>query len=125
MKWLGEAEKKLKACEGLIKEGYYDAACLMAYLAAHLSLYQLIELKESQTLNPSIVFLIKRATEGTSTSTHDIIHSARILETYSLPLRIPASIPEGIPSEYIDRDMAEEALRHAKAILEFVKREVG
>jgi HEPN domain-containing protein len=139
MRWLDEAEKKLKATEFLIKEGYNDAACLMAYLGALLSLYQLIEStvtfstkKEGDILNPSIVFLIKRAsreslpaTTVTFATKHDIIHSARVLETYSLPLRIPASIPEGTPSEYIDREMAEEALRHAKAIMEFVKREVG
>jgi len=132
MRWLDEAEKKLKATEFLIKEGYNDAACLMAYLGALLSLYQLIEStvtfstkKEGDILNPSIVFLIKRASRESLPATHDIIHSARVLETYSLPLRIPASIPDGTPSEYIDREMAEEALRHAKAIMEFVKREVG
>ncbi len=125
MEWLDEAEKKLKACEGLMKEGYYDAACLMAYVGASLSLYQLIESKEGDILNPSLVFLIKKAIGKSLPGTHDIIHSARVLETYSLPLRIPASLPEGTPSEYIDREIAEEALRHAKAILEFVKREVG
>ncbi len=125
MRWLDEAEKKLKATEYLIKEGYNDAACLMAYLGALLSLYQLIESREGDILNPSIVFLIKRASRESLPATHNIIHSARVLETYSLPLRIPSSIPEGTPSEYIDREMAEEALRHAKAILEFVKREVG
>ncbi|MCX7794319.1 MAG: HEPN domain-containing protein [Thermodesulfovibrionales bacterium] len=121
MKWLEEADKKIRAGEILLKENHYDSSCLMSYLAAHISLYQLIEEKEQLFSNPSLVYILKKFSEAPS----EILHSAKVLETYSLPLRMPSSIPEGVPSEYIDKTMAEEALRHAKTIMEFVKREMG
>lgn len=121
MKWIEEAERKLKTAELLLKEGYYDSSCLMSYMAAQLSLNQLIEQNDQLSVAPSLVYILKRY----SNPSLEVLHSAKILETYSLVLRIPSSIPEGIPSEYIDKAMAEEALRHAKTIMEFVKREVG
>lgn len=121
MRWLEEAERKLKSAELLLKEGYCDSSCLMSYLGAHISLYPLIERSEQLFSNSSLVYILKRFSDAPS----ELLHSAKILETYSLPLRIPSSIPEGIPSDYIDKIMAEEALRHAKALLEFVKREMG
>mgnify|MGYP001773364040 CR=1 FL=1 len=121
MRWLEEAERKLRAAELLLREGLYDSACLLSYLAAHISLYQLIEQSEELFSQAPLVFMLKRLPDVSS----EILHSAKILETYSLPLRIPASIPEGVPSDYIDKSMAEEALTHAKAIMEFVKGEMG
>ncbi|MFN3740192.1 MAG: HEPN domain-containing protein [Thermodesulfovibrionales bacterium] len=121
MKWLEEAERKLKTAELLLKEGYYDSSCLISYIGASISLYQLIEQKEQLLSAPSLVYSLKKYPDTPS----EVLHSAKILENYSLVLRIPSSIPEGVPSDYIDKAMAEEALRHAKAIMEFVKREVG
>lgn len=121
MRWIHEAEKKLSSAEYLINGGFYDISCLMSYLTANLALTQLMELRGQFSYTPSLVYLINRVSEGKT----DVIHSARILESYSLPLRMPLALPEGTPSEYIDKPMAEEALRHAKAILEFVKGEMG
>ncbi len=121
MKWFEEAERKLKSAELFLKEGYYDSSCLMSYLGAQLSLYPLIERSGQLISAPSLVYILKKFSDAPS----EVLHSAKILETYSLVLRAPSSIPEGVPSDYIDKAMAEEAVRHAKAIMEFAKREMG
>ncbi len=121
MKWFEEAERKLRGAELLLKEGYFDSSCLVSYISAQISLYQLIEQNDQLSSAPSLVYILKKYSNPPS----EVLHSAKILETYSLILRVPSSIPEGVPSDYIDKAMAEEALRHAKAIMEFVKREVG
>lgn len=121
MKWLEEGERKLKSAELLLREGYYDSSCLLSYLGAQLSLYQLIEERGDISSSPSLVYFLKKFSDTPS----EVIHGARVLETYSLTLRIPSSVPEGVPSDYLDKAMAEEALRHAKAVMEFVKREMG
>jgi len=50
----------------------------------------------------------------------DILAAARVLDRYYIPTRYPNGFPAGAPMDFYDQPTAEEAVRHADAILGFV-----
>jgi HEPN domain-containing protein len=57
--------------------------------------------------------------------THEVLHSGRVLDTFLLPSRYPYCFEKGAPMDYFDEQTAKEAIGHAKAVLEFVERQLG
>lgn len=50
----------------------------------------------------------------------DVLDAARVLDRHYIPTRYPNGFPAGAPMDFYDRPTAEEAVRHAESILEFV-----
>jgi HEPN domain-containing protein len=49
-----------------------------------------------------------------------LVERARFLDLYYVPSRYPNGFPEGAPFQHFGPQQAEEAVAHARAILEFV-----
>ncbi len=50
-----------------------------------------------------------------------LVERGRVLDTYYIPTRYPDALPEGAPFEFFGLLQSEEAIRHAGAIVAFVR----
>lgn len=55
----------------------------------------------------------------------DLIDRAKVLDTYYIPTRYPNSHAAGAPHEHYTALQSEEAIRYARAIVEFVRDEMA
>ena len=55
----------------------------------------------------------------------DLIDKARVLDAYYIPTRYPNGFPEGAPFEHFGKLQAQEAIKYAGEILEFVRSKMG
>jgi len=119
--WLEQAKRTVSSAEHSAKGGFFEDACFLSHQAALLSVVGLlIRLGEVET-GPSVYYMLRRV-EGT---TKEILHKARILDTFYLPSRYPYCFEKGTPKDYFDEETAKEAIENAKNILEFVERQLG
>ena len=54
-----------------------------------------------------------------------LIEQGRVLDTFYVPTRYPNSHPEGAPFEHYGPLQGEDAIRHARAIVEFVRSQMA
>jgi HEPN domain-containing protein len=55
----------------------------------------------------------------------DLIEQAKVLDNFYVPARYPNSHPEGAPFEHYGPLQSEEAIRHARAILDFARSQMA
>ena len=67
-------------------------------------------------LGHSVSLLLQKV----ETAPAELLDAARVLDRYYIPTRYPNGFAEGAPMDFYDRVTAEEAVRHAEAILDFV-----
>ncbi len=120
MDWIRQAEKDLLHSENSLKIGDYEWACFAAQQAAEKSLKALYESKGNLALGHSILGLLKGISEIFEVP-EEFFSYGRILTRYYIEARYPNGFPEGIPAEYFDEKMAEEAKNAARKILQWCK----
>jgi HEPN domain-containing protein len=50
----------------------------------------------------------------------DLVDRLRILDALYIPTRYPDSLPDGAPSDHFGRLQSDDALRHARSIIESI-----
>ncbi len=55
----------------------------------------------------------------------DLVEKGRVLDNFCIPSRHPNSHPEGAPFEHYGPLQSEEAIRYARAIIEFVRSQMA
>jgi HEPN domain-containing protein len=114
--WFRQAQRKLDSARWDIQGGFYEDACFSAQQSAELAVKALLESKGRIEMGHSAYHLLQ-ITSGVPT---DILAAARVLDRYYIPTRYPNGFPAGAPMDFYDQPTAEEAVRHADAILGFV-----
>jgi HEPN domain-containing protein len=114
--WFRQAQRKLDSARWDIKGEFYEDACFSAQQAAELGAKALLESQGRIELGHSVYQLMQTAGDVSQ----DILNAARVLDRYYIPTRYPNGFPAGAPMDYYDQPTAEEAVRLAEAILEFV-----
>lgn len=118
--WLREAEMDLKSAGILLGGGQYHHACFHAQQAAEKALKALLRSLHKARTGHSVLDLLRVASRELSIP-DGLWDYARILDQYYIPPRYPNAFSEGPPSEYYTRGQAEEALRYAVEMVDFVK----
>lgn len=115
--WFRQAERKLDSARWDIQGQFYEDACFSAQQSAELAAKALLESQRRIELGHSVYHLLQTA-GGTPAA---ILDAARTLDRYYIPTRYPNGFPAGAPMDFYDQPTAEEAVRLAEAILEFVR----
>ncbi len=119
--WLEQAKRTISSAEHSLKGGFYEDASYLSHQAAVLAVIGLlIRLGEVET-GSSVYYMLKKV-KG---STQEVLHNARVLDTYYLPSRYPYCFEKGTPKDYFDEETAKEAIESAKSVLEFVEKQLG
>jgi HEPN domain-containing protein len=114
--WFRQAQRKLDSARWDIRGEFYEDACFSAQQAAELAAKALLESRGRIEFGHSVTQLLQVAGDASQ----DILAAARVLDRYYIPTRYPNGFPAGAPMDYYDQPTAEEAVRLAQSILEYV-----
>ena len=51
----------------------------------------------------------------------DLLDRLRVLDAFYVPTRYPDSLPEGAPTDHFGRLQSQDALRHARALIDAIR----
>ncbi len=118
--WIAQAERDLRHSENSLKLGDYEWACFSAQQAAEKSIKAIYEKTNRIAMGHSIIGLLK-GLEKDFKIPENFYSYGRILTRYYIEPRYPNGFPEGIPADYFDEKMAEEAINVGREILLWCK----
>lgn len=124
-RWLEQAMEDLKWAEDLALRGGYYLACFLAQQAAEKALKGYLYARgEEIVLGHSVERLCHAAV------VHDRDFSEKcgtwaILDSYYIPTRYPNNLPDSIPARVYTEKAAQEAVKLAREVVEFIEAKLG
>ncbi len=119
--WMRQAERDLNAAELLLEGEHFDSAAFHCQQAAEKALKALHELDGVEARGHSLVELVKPFTHAPPA----IVNDLKILDKHYIQARYPNAHPSGAPADLYTLEEAERALRAARAILDYVRRQIS
>ena len=119
-RWIKQAEQTLKSAERDKNAGDYSWACFKAHQSAEFAIKGLLYGLGIMAYGRSLKKLLETLSQRIKVP-EEIARKAKILDRHYIPKRYPDAHVEGSPFEFYDEEDAEEALKSAEKILEFVK----
>jgi len=116
--WFRQAERDLEQAESSRREGRHEWACFAAQQSAEKAV-KALHLALGQEARGHVV--ARLLSELPIAVEPELIERGRILDNFYLPTRYANGHPEGPPFEHYGPLHSEDAIRHARAILEFVR----
>jgi len=122
--WFNQALRDLEQAEDSFRSGRYEWACFAAQQAAEKAVKALHLYRGQEAWGHVIAKLLRELPEETSLP-EGIVEKGRVLDNFYIPSRYPNSHPEGAPFEHYGSLQGEEAIRHAREIIEFVRSQMA
>ncbi len=122
--WLRQALQDLEQAEDCRRAGRHNWACFAAQQAAEKAV-RALHLHLGQEAWGHIIARLLRELPPEITVPSELIEQAHVLDNFYIPTRYPNSHPEGAPFEHYGPLQSEEAIRYARAIIEFVRAQMG
>jgi HEPN domain-containing protein len=119
--WLRQSEDDAQWLADSIEDGHFAQACYIAQQVAEKALKSLAFARGASEVKGHSVTKIAQALAINS----EIERAGRILDRYYISGRYPDAFPEGIPSDYLDREAALAAQSEALLVLNSVKKLMG
>ena len=126
-RWLVQAQDELADADELRRRGRFYLALFHFQQAAEKALkaylYLTLRSREDVFATHSLEDLLQKV-RGLDRDFREV-KGAKKLDEYAIQTRYPDSLPGKIPSRYFDDPTeAEEAMRHARAVVELVERKI-
>jgi HEPN domain-containing protein len=118
--WLRQAERDLEQAEESRRGGRHEWACFAAHQAAEKAV-KAAHLSAGQEAWGHVVAQLLTELPATFNVSTGLIDRARVLDNFYIPTRYADAHPAGAPFEHYGPLQSEEALRHARAVLDFVR----
>jgi HEPN domain-containing protein len=116
--WLAQADRDLEMAEAARADGRHEWACFASQQAAEKAVKGLhLKLGEEAWGHVVARLLADLPLEVPP----DLIDRAKVLDNFYVPTRYANGHPEGSPFEHYGPLQSEDGIRHARAILEFVR----
>jgi HEPN domain-containing protein len=118
--WLRQAERDLEQAEESRKSNRHEWACFAAHQAAEKAV-KAAHLHAGQEAWGHVVARLLSELPGEMRASQGLIERARVLDNFYIPTRYADAHPEGAPFEHYGPLQSDEALRHARAVFDFVR----
>lgn len=122
--WFNQACHDLDQAQDSRLAGRHDWACFAAEQAAEKAVTAL-HLHLGQEAWGHVVAKLLVELPGAVSVPKDLVERGRVLDNFYIPARYPNSHPEGAPFEHYGPLQSEEAIGHARAIVEFVRSQMA
>jgi len=122
--WLRQAIYDLGQAEESRRTGRHDWACFAAQQAAK-NAVKALHLHFGQEAWGHVIARLLQELPLEVTVPAELMDQARVLDNFYIPTRYPNSHAEGAPFEHYGPLQSEVALRYARAIVEFVRVQMG
>ena len=116
--WFEQAFRNLEQAEASQREGRHEWACFAAHQAAELAARAMHLASGQDAWGHTVARLLSDLSEPVPP---DLVERAKVLDNFYVPTRYPNGHPEGPPFQHYGPLQSEEALRHARAILELAR----
>lgn len=124
-KWLDFAWEDLRIIDDLIEEEAYGLACFHAQQAIEKTLKAYLMQKEGRIDKLHSLAELLDLCFKIDDSFKDFEDYALTIDRYYIPVRYPDALPGSLPEGMPNKEDAEEALKMAEEIFEFVKNKVN
>jgi HEPN domain-containing protein len=122
--WLHQARADLELAEVSAASGHHEWACFACHQAVEKALKALHLHHGQQAWGHGLgrccrdlpVSVRQALSEGVS----DLEDRLRVLDALYIPTRYPDSLPDGAPSDHFGRLQSDDALRHARSIIDAI-----
>ncbi len=122
--WLNQANSDLEQAEDSQRGGHHEWACFAAQQAAEKAV-KALHLHLGQEAWGHVVAVLLRDLPPEAAVPEALIDRARVLDNFYIPSRYPNSHPEGAPFQHYGPLQSEDAIRHARAILDFTRSQMA
>ncbi len=120
--WLAQADRDHEQAVASLEQGRHEWACFAAQQAAEKAVKALHLAKGQEAWGHVVARLLR---ELPLLCPPDLVERAKVLDNFNVPARYPSAHPEGAPFEHYGTLQSEEAIRHARAILDFVRSQMA
>ena len=120
--WLRQAEKDLEFAEVARSSGRHEWACFASQQAAEKAVKALHLHHGQEAWGHTVARLLENLPIPVP---KELVERAKFLDAYYAPTRYPDAFPEGIPAEHYGPLQSEEAIRHAREVLAFVRAQMA
>lgn len=118
--WFAQALRNIEQAEDSAKVGRHEWACFAAQQAAEMAV-KAVHLKLGQEGWGHVVRRLLEELPPSTPVPDVLIEGARVLDAHYIPTRYPNGHAAGAPGEHYGKTQSEEAIRHARAIIEFCR----
>jgi HEPN domain-containing protein len=122
--WFGQAEHDLAQAQDSLKAERHDWACFASQQAAEKAV-KALHLHLGQEAWGHVVARLLQDLPGTVGVPAGLVDQARVLDNFYIPTRYPNGHPVGAPFEHYGPLQSTEAVKHAGAIIDFVRNEMA
>ena len=119
-RWFSQAGNTLNSANHDLDSEDYNWCCFKCQQAAEYSVKAILRGLGQIAVGHSVLRLVGELEEAGSLISEELKAYARSLDKHYIPARYPDAYPAGAPFEFYDKNVANEALEHARSILEFV-----
>jgi HEPN domain-containing protein len=120
--WFAQAERDLEQARDSREAGRHEWACFAAQQGAEKAVKALHLHLGQEAWGHVVARLLQELPIQVSS---ELVDRGRVLDTFYIPARYPNSHPEGAPFEHYGALQSEEALDHARQILDFVRTQMA
>lgn len=122
--WMRQAQRDLAAAEWAMQGEFCEQACFHAQQAAEKALKGLCQALRAEARGHALISLLGEL--GTIVRVPESVRrAARALDRHYIQTRYPNGFHWGAPLDYYDLQDAEQAIRHAKAIIAFCNKHIS
>ena len=123
--WFHQSEADWRLAELSASAGHHEWACFASHQAAEKAL-KALHLSHGQQawghgLGRSLQELPESVRDCLNQSVPDLLDRLRVLDAFYVPTRYPDSLPEGAPTDHFGRLQSQDALRHARALIDAIR----
>lgn len=122
--WLRQAHRDLEQAEESRRAGRHEWACFAAHQAAEKAVKALHLQMGQEAWGHVVAKLLRELPQGLAVP-EELVERGKVLDNFYIPTRYPNGHPQGAPFEHYGRLQSEEAIKHARAIIEFVSSKVA
>src|SRR3989441_4539813 len=122
--WFRQAQRDVEQAADSRRAGRHEWACFAAHQAAERAV-KALHLHLGQEAWGHVVAKLIRELPASADAPASLVEQGQVLDTFYIPSRYPNSHPEGAPFEHYGPLQGEEALRFARAIIDFVRRRLA
>lgn len=120
--WYAQAERDLEHAEAARRDGRHEWACFASHQSAEKAV-KALHIKLGQEAWGHVV--ARLFSELPLAVPPELVERGKVLDNFYVPTRYPNGHPEGAPFEHFGHLQSDEAIRHAREILEFVRRSMA
>jgi HEPN domain-containing protein len=120
--WLAQAVRDLQHAQESQAAGRHEWAAFAAHQAAEKAVKALHLARGQEAWGHAVARLLAELPLEVQA---ELVERGRVLDNFYVPTRYPNGHPEGAPFEHYGPLQSEEAIQHARAILDFVRSQMA